>query len=796
MRRPQTVLCAIALAATLLACAPVVFLGKSLLSPELHGVELFYDRCPRLPGYTDCSIENVRGADVGAMAWAFFPLSVAQERSIKAFGEFPLWNRYNSAGTTLLGQGQMMLGDPLQWLSWLVGVDAGVFDAKFVLLRAAFAAALGIAVFTVTRAFMPAALVAFAAPFIGYFIYRVNHPAIFTLCYSPLILLAWLKLIYGEERRRFAWVAALMLANWLVLNSGTAKEAYMALIVLNAMGAVHAVVERDRFGGRLREYSLLIAASGICFLMIALPVWGSLFDAIQHGTSLYAQQPRVQQHRPGLLIGFADNLYFLLSFGTYYPAINPLLFAGLAGGVLCALRKGDPRLRRAAMVLGAACLGLIALAFSAVPAGWLLQIPFVRNIIHIHNTFSTILVVPACVLAGIGFAHLAAPASPVQRRTATVVLAFVWIALLAAYLDEAWPPFMPDVLLYSSLVLGCAALVPELVHRLAQRTLLPAGIAAGVVVTALLVGRGAMYPDDVFDRAVLNPKARVSLVARPDLAQRLAPALAAEPARVLGLREVLFPGYSATLGLEGINGPDAIWNARYRELSESLQMPFAKIENWKMRFLDHHLTSHARALDFLGVGVVLTSGPLAPDAGLQSLDGDARVSAFSRPGAWPRAFYAGSVSVHDGAQAVAARVAGGDGKPFVALERRSVDADPALRRLLDRPAREIVRARDYVLTNNTTSFTIDAPAAGVVYLGETDQPGDFRVSVNGAPAPYLAANHAFKAVAVDGPGTYRITFRYWPARLSLYLALAAAGLACWLAILLVFATRSATPRPG
>ena len=161
-RRPQAILCAIAVVATLLACAPVLFLGKSLLSPQNHGVALFYERCPALPGYADCSTERVHGADVGAMAWAFFPLAVAQERAIKEFGEFPLWNRYNSAGTTMIGQGQMMLGDPLQWLSWLVGVEALTFDVKFLLLRAVFAAALGIAVFVVTRALLPSALVAFA----------------------------------------------------------------------------------------------------------------------------------------------------------------------------------------------------------------------------------------------------------------------------------------------------------------------------------------------------------------------------------------------------------------------------------------------------------------------------------------------------------------------------------------------------------------------------------------------------------------------------------------------------------
>ena len=178
------------------------------------------------------------------MEWQHFPLTVAQERAIKEFGEFPLWNRYNSAGTTMIGQGQMMLGDPLNWLMWLVGVDALTFDIKFVLLRFIFALALGLAVFVITCAIAPSAMVAITAPFIGYFIYQVNHPLIFTLCYAPLILLAWLKVIYAEdERSRLRWVAGLMLANWLVINSGTAKDAYMSTAVLNAIGILHFMLE-------------------------------------------------------------------------------------------------------------------------------------------------------------------------------------------------------------------------------------------------------------------------------------------------------------------------------------------------------------------------------------------------------------------------------------------------------------------------------------------------------------------------------------------------------------------------
>ena len=58
--------------------------------------------------------------------------------------------------------------------------------------------------------------------------------------------------------------------------------------------------------------------------------------------------------------------------------------------------------------------------------------------------------------------------------------------------------------------------------------------------------------------------------------------------------------------------------------------------------------------------------------------------------------------------------------------------------------------------------------------------------MNGKRVPYLTANHAFKAVLVDGPGEYRVIFRYWPAHLTGYLWLTFGGLALWLAALIMF----------
>lgn len=75
--------------------------------------------------------------------------------------------------------------------------------------------------------------------------------------------------------------------------------------------------------------------------------------------------------------------------------------------------------------------------------------------------------------------------------------------------------------------------------------------------------------------------------------------------------------------------------------------------------------------------------------------------------------------------------------------------------------------------------------AGIIYLGETDEPGGFEVTMNDKRVPHVTANYAFKAVLVDKPGSYRLIFRYWPAHFSTYLAVAALGLVVWITVLVV-----------
>jgi hypothetical protein len=80
---------------------------------------------PSLPGHDETETENFKGSDAGAIMWHDVPNSFIQSRALFRDGELPLWNRHNSCGLTLLGQGQSMFGDPLHGIVLFAGAAPG-----------------------------------------------------------------------------------------------------------------------------------------------------------------------------------------------------------------------------------------------------------------------------------------------------------------------------------------------------------------------------------------------------------------------------------------------------------------------------------------------------------------------------------------------------------------------------------------------------------------------------------------------------------------------------------------------
>jgi hypothetical protein len=778
-QRQEAVVAMAAALGAILACMPIIFLHQSLLAPDRS---LFYDACPFVADMSDCRRIDVHGADVSAMAVAFLPGVVVQEHAVRRFGEFPLWNRYDSTGVSMIGQGQLMLGDPFTWVQWLIGVDAWSFDAKFIVLRIVFAAALGLAVLTISGALLPSVMVAISAPFIGFFLYRVDHPAIFTLCYAPLISLAWLRLTYpSRPRSRFWWLVGLMAANWLVLNSGTVKESYATILILNSIGVIHFLVDGWRAGHRLFRITVsMLLISGVSFAMITLPVVGTFIETLGKSATNY-DVPVVQQLAVWKALIFVDSYFSLLVSGQYLPAVNALLVAGFSAAILCIANCRENRVRNSILIYTISTAIIFAMVFSIIPSSWLLAIPFIRNIYHIDTTFSTALIIPMTIAAGLGF-HLVEiqiarnEIGPILIGVGTVFtfLCFFFVLGFATHGGL----LVRNFVIYATIVLSAAVFAPWLIVKLANGGLSPFGVTLCILALLFTLGRGAYYPPLRLGSSFFEPGQRISLVTPPAIAERLRATLSKEPARVIGFYWVFVPGYNAAIGLETITGPDAVMVRRYRELALALHLPYDQ-GGWYMVFDTNSLAAARGALDLLGVKYIVASDS-NPVPGLTRVDDDSRVSVYRRDTAWPRAFFSDRVEILSSLPDFARRIQGNTG-PFVAIARTDGNAMKLASRFAEgnQNSQQIVGAYDYALTENSTSFTIKAPSPGVVYIAEADIPGDFTVTVDGTIVPYFSANYAFKAIGISRAGTYRVTFSYRPAHLAAFLWVALVGLLLW-----------------
>jgi hypothetical protein len=471
---------------------PVLFFGKSIVSPN-NGTTLLYENFPTLPGYRDRATANVAGADIGAIMWQHIPLSMLQRDALLSDGELPLWNRYNSAGTVLLGQGQSMFGDPLHFLVILANGATWAWDLKYLIAKWLLACGLGVCVLRLTSHLPAALLVTFAADFVGFFPFRVNHPAFFSFCYAPWALYCWLRITTAPRWTIAArWVAGLMLANGMLMNSGTAKEAYMLLLTLNFAGACTLLLAP--LSGRERLIRFALGAwAGIIFICLGAPVWLTFLDALKEAYTSY-NAATAYQLQPSLALGFFDETLlrpFWVNETVYNPSANFLFLTGLLG-FLVYLRAVT--LNRVVLALALAALVPLAIVFGLVPPLWIIKIPFLGNVAHIDNSFGVGLIQLFIVLAGVGFASAATRLKRPEARADLGIASLLLFALVFPYIAFRqtiqrstysylhWPETLP----YSSFVWGSliVLLLAAIGFMLIARRILTRGPTAATLIFA------------------------------------------------------------------------------------------------------------------------------------------------------------------------------------------------------------------------------------------------------------------------------------------------------------------------
>ncbi|MEO6787346.1 MAG: hypothetical protein ABI318_14535 [Chthoniobacteraceae bacterium] len=787
--KPKTALFCAALAGVLVSCHPVIFLGRSFVSPN-NGARALYDGFPSLPGDKSLVVKDTAGSDLGAMMWAFLPYSCMQHEAL-AHGEWPLRNRYAGCGLGLQGQGISMFGDPLHLIPVAANGAAWAWDLKFILARLLFAWGLGLVAFAAVRRMNVALLLALSASFIGHFAYRFNHAAHFSMCYAPWVLLPWVQAARCTSfRAALKWMPLAVIAQLALFNSGALKEAVIMLGVLNGAGLLALLLRPLPWRERLAPVAAMLVANGI-FVLVAAPFWLTFLDLLGSARTIY-DKSEVYQIQPSLLVGLFDDLFYrqLSNKEEHFdPSGNFLLLLG----VLWSLVRARSLVREPLWLASAiAAAGALAVVFGVVPPSWISAMPFLGKIWHVDNCFSVAAIALTFVLAAFGLRDCLDRRNEPSWRGDWVMFCIGVGALFALYFGFTHAahrsglsllavgttvPKSPFFTGYAT-ALAVSVLVLPLLWRRNARTGLGAGgwLAVGVALS-LIHFRHANYAETKFDAYVMSPQPRPDIHAKSSAVESIRRSLAdsRSPARVVGFGGNLSVDFNAVYGLESPFSCDAVSNRWQWELAAAAGIQ--RVWEWRALVIRPQFPALLPALDMLGVrfyvGTPIANAPAIP--GLVSL-GRADLAVHESRTAWPRAFFTDRVARYTQPRDLMELVNHANSVPLAAVER-GAPLPAALESDAERLAgRAVVAATDYRLTPNTTAFHVNASAPGIVVLGEAFEQGNYAVTVNGAKAEPLRVNHAFLGVLVDSAGPCEIMFTYRPRLWRLSLCIAAAGL--------------------
>lgn len=770
---PRVALAAVAALAVMASCHPVFFCGRSYVSPANGVFPMLHAESPTIPGQQRIPVEDAKGSDVGALFWAHMPYTQLTRRALFSDGEGPLWLRQNYCGVPLLGQGMAMIGDPLNALPMLADGAAWAWDAKFLLAKWAWCLGIGLCVFAVVRCPRISMLFCFSAGWIGFFGFRLNHPAFFSLCYAPWILLCWLHSVDARGNAAVGWAVALCAANVWELNSGTVKEAAALIFCLNFAGMLIVLMTK-----RVSTFCRMTLAN-IWFVLLSAPCWLPFLTALRQMQTPY-DAPRAFQIQPSLVIGFFDDLFYrqLTPHESHFnPSVN---FLVLAGVLMFFARFSFVARRPYAAALGGAALLPALVIFGGIPKTWLLAWPFVRNIVHLDNTFSCSLIVLVFPLAGLGLCEMlrcirrgrtAEIAVPYSLSLSALLILFLGFCQtshrvgFSVHPEDGGIAMSPVFVGYATLLCIALLALPWVFHW-CRRWSFPVRIIILCVVLFPLHARHGMWLESVVDQWVVNPKSRMNL-AIPSPAMERVKTMTQTPARVAGLGMTLAPGAQVQFGLEHLLGADPLSNPRFHELLALASLP----QEWGWRYVirPSDLPRITPLLDAMNVRFLFGE----PASASQMLGNthwhpvlDLDLYVCESPSVWPRAFYVSSLRPYDDVGQFYAMLQNAHGRPFGAYEKGDAPMEDSQRHATSEDF-AAVPARDYRHTNGTTTFHVDAPGAGYVVLLEAYEEGNFLATVDGFAVPHVRVNHLFKAVRIPSAGSHAVLFTYRPKGLAL-----------------------------
>ncbi|HTA94486.1 MAG TPA: hypothetical protein VK769_00025, partial [Verrucomicrobiae bacterium] len=421
----------VALLAVIINCYPVIFCGRSYVSPISVNGALVYAWWPPLPGMTPSPRVQQHDSDTGAMMWWDVPLGFVEARSIMEHGEIPLWNRYSHCGDILLGQAVSMLGDPLQMIVILGHGAAGAWDIKFLAEKFLFCVGFGWLVLRLFGSRPLSVIYTALAAYCGAYIFIDNHPAFFVLAYAPWILLSAVELLDLNSARYVRWGLVWLLANFACFNAGHVEMAVALIGGLNLAALAYSLTLCPNVFNAAKILGRMVAAT-LIFSGLSAPMWMAFLSALKNSSTAHDKILVTQLPLTSLPGAFEDIFYHLLN--DYYEMRAPgTSLLVLVGCLFSALRWRQLKAERFFWVNVGALTLWGGFVFGWIPASLIAAIPFFNRVSHIHTDFSYLLVIHLTIQSAYGFKSLLKAETFRQAAVDFILIGAILGGMLLAY---------------------------------------------------------------------------------------------------------------------------------------------------------------------------------------------------------------------------------------------------------------------------------------------------------------------------------------------------------------------------
>jgi hypothetical protein len=766
-RHPVLSIALVSLLAIVINCYPIIFCGKSYVSPASTRYQLVYNWWPPLPGMerwpkpTQDVLQSMHGTDTGAMMWWGVPVGFIESRSLLEHGELPLWNRYSHAGDTLIGQAVSMLGDPLHLIVIIGRGSAVAWDIKFLAAKFLFCIGFGLLILRLLGSRPLSLIYAALAAYCGAFFFINSHPSFFVFSYAPWILLAaieWLDLRSGHPVR---WGLIWLLANFACFNAGHVEVGVTLIGGLNLAAVACALIGCRNIISSAKVLARM-AVGTLFFLGLTAPVWMSFLASLDGSYNVHTKVEVHQLPLTNLPGAFDDLFYFLLRSNDTLSAIAPgtslLILAGYSFAVLRWRQlKEEPFfwVNTGAILLWGGCI------FGWVPSSLLAMIPLLNRVGHNYVDFSYLLVIHLTIQSAYGFKCLTKVENLRQMVVEVACICGIFAGFFMLYsFGEAHLPIPWNYFLCAGTgAIGAPLLFVFLKSRQQQTIALG---WAGIIILGFIPNiRFGLYSDDDGNDALLMLPGPRTVLNAPSEAVNKIKLDKSKPFRVVGLEFCFMGDYSAVYELEDIRSCAPLSNGEFINLIRDF--PGMKLkENWGWLIQIDDPVRAQPLLNLLNVKYLLARPTFDFGGKLDfQLTDRSDFWVYENLQVWPRAFFANQVVSIASNESFIKHLSENGQHPFIALTGEEIEKQPGLQQLETTNQATIFPATNYLLSVNSTEFDVHAPSAGVVCLTE-GQAKDFTAKANNEPKEVLTVNRAFKGIYLDKPGDYHIKFTYRP----------------------------------